>query len=236
MGTVVGGSLLASWSPRNSLGVPQAVAPLLPNLTNEDIFAYINRHCGKFQRELYLKVLGSANEFKEGDQIVGVSAANTSSREIARALLANTHLRDLAAHPPWQDELSRRISPAAQYDASKVQTIGQLKQFLLSASEPEIHAIKDSLASDAIACVVKLMSNEELIAIGAKVFNPLPNSKIGAKGYLGARVQPNSPTDNLDDIRWHVLDAFAYAVGDVLLGTNPVSSDPESVAAIELAL
>ena len=33
-----------------------------------------------------------------------------------------------------------------------------------------------------------------------------------------------------------MLDGWSYAVGDVLLGTNPVSSDPNSVAAIESAL
>ena len=33
-----------------------------------------------------------------------------------------------------------------------------------------------------------------------------------------------------------MFDGWAFAVGDVLLGTNPVSSDPASVAAIERAL
>ena len=80
------------------------------------------------------------------------------------------------------------------------------------------------------------MSNAELVTVASKIFHPLPNSNIGAKGYLGARVQPNSPTDNLEDIRWQVFDAWAYGVGDVLLGTNPVSSDPESVAAVERTL
>ena len=80
------------------------------------------------------------------------------------------------------------------------------------------------------------MTNEELIRVGAKVFHPLPESQLGAKGYLGARIQPNSPTDHVEDIRWQVFDGWAYAVGDVVLGTNPVSSDPKSVAAIELAL
>ena len=80
------------------------------------------------------------------------------------------------------------------------------------------------------------MSNEELIAVGAKVFNPLPGSKLGARGYMGARIQPNSPTDDPEDIRWQVLDGWSYAVGDVVLGTNPVSSDVDPVAAIELAL
>lgn len=54
--------------------------------------------------------------------------------------------------------------------------------------------------SDVIACVVKLMSNEELIQVGQTVFNPLPGSNIGAKGYMGARIQPNSPTDNPEDV------------------------------------
>ena len=53
---------------------------------------------------------------------------------------------------------------------------------------------------------------------------------------MGARVQPNSPTDNLDDIRWQVFNAWAYGVGDVVLGNNPVSSELESIAAIETTL
>jgi ethanolamine ammonia-lyase large subunit len=64
----------------------------------------------------------------------------------------------------------------------------------------------------------------------------LPGSRVGAKGYLGARIQPNSPTDNVDDIRWQVLAGWSFALGDVVLGNNPVSSTPESVAAIEMAL
>ena len=53
---------------------------------------------------------------------------------------------------------------------------------------------------------------------------------------MGARIQPNSPTDNVDDIRWQVFDSWSYAVGDVLLGTNPVSSEVASVRAVEDAL
>jgi ethanolamine ammonia-lyase large subunit len=80
------------------------------------------------------------------------------------------------------------------------------------------------------------MTNEELIQVSKKVFNPLPDSKIGSKGYMGARVQPNSPTDNIEDISWQVFNAWSYAVGDVVLGTNPVSSEPASVSKIENAL
>ncbi len=213
-------------------------------LADEGIFAYVERLRGKWDRELYLKILGNANEFKEGDQIVGVAAADDAARSRARTLLSNTLLSDIDAHPPLEDKLfalirktTDRIEPQrTNHSALPNMTVGQLKRSLLQWSEAEIHAIKGALSSDCIACVVKLMTDEELIAIGAKVFNPLPRSRIGAKGYLGARLQPNSPTDNVEDIRWQVFDGFAYAVGDVLLGTNPVSSDVESVAAIELAL
>ena len=53
---------------------------------------------------------------------------------------------------------------------------------------------------------------------------------------MGARIQPNSPTDDPEDIVLQVLDGWSYAVGDVVLGTNPVSSDVDQVAAIEVAL
>ena len=53
---------------------------------------------------------------------------------------------------------------------------------------------------------------------------------------MGARIQPNSPTDAPEDIVMQVFDGWSYAVGDVVLGTNPVSSDVDRVAAIELAL
>jgi ethanolamine ammonia-lyase large subunit len=35
---------------------------------------------------------------------------------------------------------------------------------------------------------------------------------------------------------WQVLNGFSYAVGDVLLGTNPVDSTVENIANIEKTL
>ncbi|HSN75061.1 MAG TPA: ethanolamine ammonia-lyase subunit EutB, partial [Anaerolineae bacterium] len=100
----------------------------------------------------------------------------------------------------------------------------------------DIQPILDGLCSDVIGCVVKIMSNEELIAVGRKLFHPLPGSNIGAPGYMGARIQPNSPTDHPDDVIWQIFSGWSYAVGDVVLGVNPVSSSPESVATLEAAL
>ena len=205
----------------------------------ENLVDWVHRTGNGWDERLYTKMLGAANEFKEGDAIVGVAAESASIRELARELLSNTSLQQIDDHSPHQDDLFRFNAIALDQDAKTriaSMSLGELKRFLLDRIETEIHGIRMGLSSDVIACVVRLMTNDELIRIGAKVFNPLSGTNLGARGYMGARIQPNSPTDNVDDIRWQVFNAFAYAVGDVLVGTNPVSSDPDSVAAIELAL
>jgi len=210
-----------------------------PMRMGENLVDWIHRTRGEWDEGLYRQTLGAANEFKEGDEIVGVSAKSDSIREQARQLIANTSLMQIDDHAPQKDQLFQLITDALDSETQNrigKMTVGALKRFLLEKSEEEIHAIRNGLSSDVIACVVRLMDNQELTRVGAKVFNPLPGTQIGARGYMGARVQPNSPTDNVDDIRWQVFNAFAFAVGDVLVGTNPVSSDPDSVVAIELAL
>jgi ethanolamine ammonia-lyase large subunit len=205
----------------------------------EDVFAYLRREHGKFDAASYGRVLGAANEFKEGDRLIGVAAADDASRRHARALLIETTIEQIDAHPLRDDELhrlSRRHLDVAAAEKTAGWKLGKLLQFLLHADETEIKAIMPGLSSDVIGCVVKLMNDHELIAVGAKVFNALPGSRIGARGYLGARIQPNSPTDNVSDIQWQVFDGWSYAVGDVVLGNNPVSSNPTSVAAIERTL
>jgi len=233
--------IAAGFSTHRSL--PAEAAEAVPAFgganPGEDVFRFIRRQCGAHDTKLYARILGAANEFKDGDDIVGVAAADEASRRNARALLAKTQLADIDAHPLHPDSLFNFISSGRNQRARKQpaeQSLAELKQFLLASDQDAIQAIMPGLSSDVISCVVKLMTNDELIEIGRKVFNPLPGSQIGAKGYLGARLQPNSPTDNPDDIRWQVFDGWSYAVGDVLLGTNPVSSDPTSVAAIERTL
>ncbi len=234
------GVAVGAWHQRTLLAEGAQAAPAIGRpLPDEDVFKFITRVRGRRDMKLYAQILGAANEFKEGDQIIGVAAADEHSRRNARQLLANTRLADINAHPLHQDGLFRFISSGHDEhprSGTAKQTLADFKRFLLDEDEDAIKKIMLGLSSDVISCVVKLMSNAELIKIGQKVFNPLNGSQIGARGYLGARIQPNSPTDNVDDIRWQVLNGWSYAVGDVLLGTNPVSSDPASVAAIEKTL
>ncbi|MGE4543151.1 MAG: ethanolamine ammonia-lyase subunit EutB [Pedobacter sp.] len=205
----------------------------------EDIFAYVTRAKGQFDQTLYQQVVGAANSFKEGDEAIGVAADDDASRENARKLMANTKIKDLVDKPLFLDaqyELITNTTDMAQYNKVKNWTMGELKNFLLTKSEAQIKSIMYGLHSDIIANVVKMMSNDELTRIGQTVFNPLPGSKIGAKGYISARIQPNSPTDNLDDIVWQTFDAYSYAVGDIVVGNNPVDSQPQNIENIELAL
>ena len=203
----------------------------------ESIFDYIIRLKGKFDLTLYRQILAAANEFKEGDAIAGLAAENEASRLNARTLIANTRLVDVKNHSVYSDHLFRLIDETtAENKAFQNLTFSEFKTFLLEKSDNEIHRIIPCLNSDQIAIVVKLLSNEELILISSKVFNPLPDSKIGSKGYMGARVQPNSPTDHPEDVFWQVMDAWSFAVGDVVLGTNPVSSNPRDVAKLEKTL
>lgn len=206
---------------------------------SEDIFEYIRRTQGDFNLTAYRQIIGSANPFKEGDETLGVAAKDEASQENARLLISNTRIKDLDNTAVFEDALYELIvyttNSKTQQEIGDM-TMGELKSFVLSNPEEEIKAIMPGLSSDIIGCLVKLMNNEELIQVGQKVFTPLPGSNIGSKGYMSARVQPNSPTDNIDDIIWQVFCAWSYGVGDLVLGTNPVSSEPESVAAIEKAL
>ncbi len=231
--TFAGFSLVAKEAPSAEFAAVKEIKQ------GEDVFSYIRRVHGSFDQTLYQRVIGAANAFKEGDQAIGVGADDEATRRNARTLLANTRIEDLYEHPLLKDNLQKLLwltTNQAQYAKVKDWTMAELKKFLLTQSEAEIKGIMYGLTSDTIGCVPKLMSNEELITLGQKIFNVLPGTKLGAKGYLGARIQPNSPTDNPEDVAWQVFDAFSYATGDIVIGTNPVDSQVKSVAAVEQAL
>ncbi|MGA8892192.1 MAG: ethanolamine ammonia-lyase subunit EutB, partial [Anaeromyxobacteraceae bacterium] len=203
------------------------------------IVQFVEASAGGWDPALHARLLGAANEFKEGDASVGLAAASEEERGRARALLLDTRLEEIDAHPPLDDGMHRALRASVD-PAARARTAGwtfaELRRFLLEADEPAIQAVMPGLSSDVIGCAVKVLANDELVAVSARIANPLPGSRVGAHGYLGARIQPNSPTDDPEDIRWQVFDAWSYAVGDLLLGTNPVSSEPDQVHAVEACL
>lgn len=222
-----------------SLGTSVSAVTIKEVKSGEDVFKYVERMQGKFDHTFYQQIVGAGNPYKEGDETLGVAADDDASRMNARALLSNTKIKDIHEHPLFEDELQKLIwktTDKARYEKVRDWTMGELKNFLLTKSEADIKGIMGGLNSDVIACITKLMSNAELTEIGKKIFNALPGSKLGAKGYMGARIQPNSPTDNPEDIVWQVFNGWAYATGDLVLGTNPVSDSVENIAAIEKTL
>ncbi|MEM1323386.1 MAG: ethanolamine ammonia-lyase subunit EutB [Bacteroidota bacterium] len=224
-------SLIAKKEPMTSQATP-GQGPL-----GEGIFQYLQRTQGRFDLTRYRQLIGAANPFKEGDATLQVAAQDEEHRQLARQLLSRTTIGEIDGQPLFRDELYDLIKGTTVDTAEMAGwTMGELKQFVLEQPEAAVKEIMPGLSSDVIGCVVKLMSNEELIAVGQKIFNPLPGSQIGSKGYMGARIQPNSPTDHPDDIQMQVFCGWSYAVGDLVLGTNPVSSTPESVARIESTL
>ena len=68
-------------------------------------------------------------------EAIGVGAEDEATRKNARALLANTKIKDLYEHPLLVDDLQKLIwqtTDQAQYAKVKDWTMGQLKEFLLT--------------------------------------------------------------------------------------------------------
>lgn len=186
-----------------------------------------------------LRVFGFANEFKEGDLAIGVAAPDEAARLKAREALAALPLSALDSSRFVEDDVSAAIMEsldAPSREKTKGWTVGQLKQFLLESDEAAIKGVRDGLTSEAIAAVAKLLDDDQLVLVSSKVWNPLPGSTVGAQGYFGSRIQPNSPTDDPEEVLFSVLEGFSYGCGDVVLGINPVDSTKANVLRLEETL
>ncbi len=137
--TVSTAASLAEWRMNGFCAeVKQAAAPIGKSRSGEDVFNFVIRTTGQFDRRLYLQVLGAANEFKEGDQSVGIAAVDDLSRINARRMLGETTLAKIDAHPLIEDNLAafnRSAVDARARSESAGWTLGRLKEFLLLADE-----------------------------------------------------------------------------------------------------
>lgn len=185
-----------------------------------------------------MRTFALANEFKEGDLALG-GTRDEASRASARAALGGVRLGELTATALVEDGVSLALEEAMDRGlASELSsmTVGGLKQVLLASGGAEwVRRYRDGLSSEAVAAVVKLMSNEELSAVARRLFNPLPGEgvSIGSPGHFGARLQPNSPGDDEEEILFSVLEGLTYGCGDVVLGLNPAGDDVETIVRLE---
>lgn len=192
-------------------------------------------------RDQLCQIFALANEFKEGDLIVGGTRDDHLRRQ-ARAALAALSLGDIASVDFVEDQvteaLHRSLDPQLAGKVAHL-AVAELKRILLSsqgASWIEHH--RNGVSSEAVAAVVKIMTNEELAALSGKLFNPLPGSgvAIGSPGHFGSRIQPNSPGDDETEILLSIVEGLAYGCGDVIIGLNPASDDVDTIVRLEQLL
>ena len=182
-----------------------------------------------------------ANPFKEGDLAVGGTTSDQAARHRARALLATT-VGDIRRAVLVDDGVTAALdrSRDRQHDGDlDPLTIARLKDLLLSpraAAWARRHA--DALASEVIAALVKVMTNDELSSVACALFNPLDGDgvAVGAPRHFGSRIQPNSPGDDDQEILFSILEGLSYGCGDVLIGLNPAADDLDTIVRLEQLL
>ena len=194
-----------------------------------------------------------ANEFKEGDLLVG-GADDARVRDEARRSLGALRLGEIVAGAFVDDTvteaLERSLNAPSLAEISTL-TVAELKQILLSpAGAGWIRRYRSGLRSEAIAAVVKVMTGAELSIVARAIFNParLKGSRsngpegsgssdagttVGSPRHFGSRIQPNSPRDDEDDILLSILEGLTYGCGDVIIGLNPASDDVDTIVHLE---
>ncbi len=189
------------------------------------------------QQEL-LRTFVLANEFKEGDLLVG-GTRDASVRAEARAALGALTLGAVAGAALVEDGVSEALAASLDRRLSEEishLTVSELKAKLLGRGGADwARHYGEGLGSEAVAAVVKLMTNDELSAVARRLFNPLPGHgvAVGSPQHFGSRLQPNSPGDDEEEILFSVLEGLTYGCGDVILGLNPAGDDLETIIRLE---
>src|SRR4051812_40545411 len=191
------------------------------------------------------EVLAKANPPKSGDDLAGVSARDAVERVAARAVLAELTLRELREHPvvPYErDELTRYVEDeldAQAFAAIGHLTVGQFREWLLDieTTGPTLRAVAPGLTPEMAAAASKLMSNFDLMTVGAKCQVVVrANNTLGLPGRLSSRCQPNHPTDDVEGILASAREGLSYGCGDAVIGINPATDTAESTAEILKAI
>jgi ethanolamine ammonia-lyase large subunit len=191
------------------------------------------------------EVLAKANPPKSGDDLAGIAAKDAVERVAARAVLADLTLRELREHPvvPYdRDELTRAALDELDEQAFRAVahlTVGQFREWLLDigTTGQKLRAVAAGLTPEMAAAASKLMSNFDLMTVGAKCEVVVrANSTLGLPGRLSSRCQPNHPTDDVLGILASTREGLSYGCGDAVIGVNPATDSPESTAEILTAI
>src|ERR1700730_15274237 len=104
-----------------------------------------------------------ANEFKEGDLLVG-GTRDDRIREEARRDLAALSIETINRAVFVEDQVTEALARSiGDREMTSQLTVAEVKNLLLSDGGPAwAHRHSNGLSSEAIAAVVKIMSNDEL--------------------------------------------------------------------------
>ena len=187
------------------------------------------------------RLFSAANAFKEGDLPVG-GTRDDRVREDARRLLLATTVADIRRAVVVDDGTTALLerSRDRRFDGDlDPLTIARLKMLLLGPDATRwVGAHRGGLASEVIAAVVKVMTNDDLATLARRLFNPLGTDHIviGSPDHFGSRIQPNSPGDAEEEILFSILEGLSYGCGDVIIGVNPASDDLDTIIRLEQLL
>lgn len=183
-------------------------------------------------------VLAKATPERSGDCLAGLAAENNKQRLAARHVLADVPLSQFLHEliiPYELDSVTRltvdRHNAEAFAEISHL-TVGAFRDWLLAyeTTGETIQQISPGLTPEMVAAVSKLMSNQDLILVAAKIrVVSRFRDTLGLAGHFSTRLQPNHPTDDVKGILASTIDGLLYGVGDAVIGINPASDDPRVV-------
>ena len=195
-----------------------------------------------YQFDGVVDLLARATPQRSGDQLAGCAATSDAERAAAQWALAEVELATFLEHPvvPYDtDDVTRLIldrHDAAAFAPLAAWTVGEFRDRLLAiATSPtaavELTALAPGLTPEMVAAVSKLMRNADLMTVAkaARVSTAF-RSTIGVPGRLATRLQPNHPTDDARGVAAAVLDGLLLGSGDAVIGINPATDSPATVA------
>jgi ethanolamine ammonia-lyase large subunit len=186
-------------------------------------------------------LLAKASPYRSGDALAGIAATSSEERAAAQMTLADLPLRSFLEEPviPYEsDEVTRLIvdshKPAAFAPLSSL-TVGDFRNWLLSpaATNETLTALAPGLTPEMAAGVSKLMRTQDLILVARKIQVVTRfRTKVGLKGRLSTRLQPNHPIDDPAGIAASIVDGLLLGSGDAVIGINPAADNVDSVTTL----
>ncbi len=195
------------------------------------------------KKEEFVQLLGNANPFKEGDLTVGVGTLDEAERADARRSLSRVRLQDIFSCEVLHDQMSERLKSffvsermsSDVFRRIKNRSVGEIREIILRSTDPEtVRELGLGMTSEMIAAVAKIMTDQELTTACARLFNPVDGpGSVGSGECFGSRIQPNSPTDDPEEILYSVFEGISYGCGDVIIGVNPANDALQDLIEIE---